>query len=637
MKPTPSRTIVFLLCQFFSFVLFGQNDRLRLMEDISMDKVNTRQASQARIPDRERFDYGKVYYAFDTTGCPDESFHRFERYPEDVKAWAPIDLVPDRHEALYYDERFRGSRFLCYGIEKYGDIGLKYAFSNGHYGDSSMIVAIIDSGLRPNYGVEHALYTNTGEIPGNGIDDDGNGYVDDYQGYDFFYDTGSSDYLVSEENSAHGSLMASIIAGEINDTIYYDWDVNKEYPQGDPGDLGVCPNCRIMNLKEFGTGDENWIGGFGDGRSIRYAVDNGAKIILLALGSGGVVLPEAISPSGYDEDYGTRYVTLNYDPEWYEALEYAWDNDVLVFGAGDNMQVTLEPASIEKAHYNTATNHHSVIQVGNVYPGILAHHTGVSAPGRSLDIVVPGSLYVGRSNSSAGTSHGSSAGTSQASALAAGIVANFWSEHQNMTNYQVKKRVIESATDNLWNLGSDHVHHHVPTNEILDVVNPEDENGVLPRNRWGVNQPITDDIPGWDEYYGYGMLDFESLYEGVTNREVDIDVSNGSVNGYLYPTRAFLEDFSEEFQAWYSVVTDIEPGVGSEVVVYPNPAKDQVHIKMPVPVHGSTYQLVDLAGRSVATGTIENEVINLSQVKRGLYVIKIYTKDQLWEQRIILE
>jgi len=49
-----------------------------------------------------------------------------------------------------------------------------------------IIVAVIDSGIDTAHeDLKHILWTNTGEIPGNGIDDDGNGYVDDIHGWNF--------------------------------------------------------------------------------------------------------------------------------------------------------------------------------------------------------------------------------------------------------------------------------------------------------------------------------------------------------------------------------------------------------------------------------------------------------------------
>lgn len=602
-----------VLCSIYCFVLFGQNDRLYLVEGHTYDSSpysNARLAS-----DIEDFDYSTIHFQFDELTCPDNNYNNFDNYPDDVKAWAPNDLDPTKHEALYYDQRFEGSQFLCYGIEDYKDIGLKYAFSNDHYGDPSMIIAIIDSGLKPDVGVDHALYINTGETANNGIDDDGNGYVDDFNGYDFFYDTGSESRLISNDNSGHGSNMARIIVGEINDD--------------DTGELGVCPNCRFMNLKVFGSGDESHIGlGVNEqaAASIRYAVDNGAKIIMLAIGYGDVVLPEAISPDGYREDFISDYLRLTYSTEWYEALEYAWENNVLVVGSAGNMSLT-EPTIIEKAHYNVATNHQSIIQVGGVYPGIMAHHTSVARPGRSVDIVVPDWLFLGGTNT---------AGTSEATALVAGMIGNYWSEFPTISHYNIKKRVLETAIDNLWNLESERVHYYSPEDQIVDIFNPDDAAGILPRDRWPNNAPLTDDQPGWDEYFGYGLLEFESLYTGDLKRTVNIDEATGSVEGYTYPTSPYLEDYSVEFQNWIGTVLDVEDPLSPKFTLFPNPATE--YIQLDGLNRNSHYQIFSVSGLLYDEGAIENKKINVSQLKIGTYIIQISNKNQtLWRQRFIIE
>src|SRR5215213_11782286 len=49
-----------------------------------------------------------------------------------------------------------------------------------------VLVAIIDSGIDTTHeDLKPVLWTNSKEIPGNGIDDDGNGYVDDIHGWNF--------------------------------------------------------------------------------------------------------------------------------------------------------------------------------------------------------------------------------------------------------------------------------------------------------------------------------------------------------------------------------------------------------------------------------------------------------------------
>lgn len=49
-----------------------------------------------------------------------------------------------------------------------------------------VIIAVIDGGLDINHeDLKNIIWTNRGEIPGNGQDDDGNGYVDDVHGWNF--------------------------------------------------------------------------------------------------------------------------------------------------------------------------------------------------------------------------------------------------------------------------------------------------------------------------------------------------------------------------------------------------------------------------------------------------------------------
>ncbi|MBN2486958.1 MAG: S8 family peptidase [Bacteroidales bacterium] len=50
----------------------------------------------------------------------------------------------------------------------------------------TVIVAVIDNGVDINHeDLKEHVWTNTGEIPGNGIDDDNNGYIDDINGWNF--------------------------------------------------------------------------------------------------------------------------------------------------------------------------------------------------------------------------------------------------------------------------------------------------------------------------------------------------------------------------------------------------------------------------------------------------------------------
>lgn len=48
-------------------------------------------------------------------------------------------------------------------------------------------MALIDTGVDITHPeLSGSIWTNTGEIPGDGIDNDGNGYIDDVYGWNFY-------------------------------------------------------------------------------------------------------------------------------------------------------------------------------------------------------------------------------------------------------------------------------------------------------------------------------------------------------------------------------------------------------------------------------------------------------------------
>ncbi len=136
-------------------------------------------------------------------------------------------------------------------------------------GHPDVIVAVIDQGVKYDHeDLKDNMWVNAGEIPGNGIDDDGNGYVDDIYGYNFV--DGSGNITFSAANM-HGTHVAGTVSAVNNNGI----GVN-----GIAGGSGKGDGVKIMTLQTLGA-SESGSSGAGIGgqvRAMKYAADNGAVI-----------------------------------------------------------------------------------------------------------------------------------------------------------------------------------------------------------------------------------------------------------------------------------------------------------------------------------------------------------------------
>lgn len=106
--------------------------------------------------------------------------------------------------------KLKGWHLLNYLQDGYYGTGVKEAYQLlAGRKSSPVIIAVIDSGIDTLHeDLKQNLWTNTKEIPGNGIDDDGNGYADDVHGWNF---CGSA----TGENEAVNTLEIS--------RVYHKW------------------------------------------------------------------------------------------------------------------------------------------------------------------------------------------------------------------------------------------------------------------------------------------------------------------------------------------------------------------------------------------------------------------------------
>ena len=122
-------------------------------------------------------------------------------------------------------------------------------------GSRNIIVAVNDSGVDISHpDLAANIWTNPGEIAGNGIDDDGNGYIDDIHGWDFV-----NNDPITEDNIGHGTHVAGTIGAVGNNGV---------------GVAGVNWNVTIMPCKAgdfFLTSDSI-------AAALEYAVMNGAHV-----------------------------------------------------------------------------------------------------------------------------------------------------------------------------------------------------------------------------------------------------------------------------------------------------------------------------------------------------------------------
>jgi thermitase len=316
-------------------------------------------------------------------------------------------VVPSDNQ--YYKQwAFQNNGNIPFTTSKNGaDIEMEKAWEI-EQGDSNVVVAILDSGVKTDHPeFSGRIWKNYAEIPNNGIDDDSNGFVDDIQGWNFA--DGSNDV---NDDSGHGTNIASIVGANGNNGI---------------GFSGMDWNCKLMILKVL----KNDIGYYSWwANSIYYAVDNGANVINMSLG--GDLESQALN----------------------EAIQYALDHNVVVV-------VSMGNKNSENISY--PSNYPGVIAVGATNPddsrttSFFWSSTSGSNYGEHISVVAPGNYIYGLSNKNNTEFDTYFGGTSQSAAFVSGLASLLIAQSPTITNKDVKDLIEKTSNDRVGNQKEDRV------------------------------------------------------------------------------------------------------------------------------------------------------------------------------------
>ena len=213
-----------------------------------------------------------------------------------------------------------------------------------------------------------------------------------------------------KDSESHSTHVSGIIAGD---------RLNKS------GNKGINNLVEIMALRAIPNGDEY---DKDVARAIRYAVDNGAKIINGSFG---------------------KYFSSN--PEWViDAIRYASENNVLVIAAAGNESKDLDSLSNDNypndQFFNKDEFSDTFIKVGASSINLNENFTAsFSNYGKiNVDIFAPGvDIY----SSMPSNKYKSQSGTSMASPVLAGIASLIFSYFPKLSAKKVKEIILESGID----------------------------------------------------------------------------------------------------------------------------------------------------------------------------------------------
>ncbi|MCD4830046.1 MAG: S8 family serine peptidase [Candidatus Cloacimonetes bacterium] len=275
-------------------------------------------------------------------------------------------------------------------------------------GSNEVVVAVVDSGLFFDHpDLQQHVYINHGEVPDNGIDDDGNGYVDDWRGWDFadapeLADIALGDFIVEDndptDENKHGTHVSGIICADANNSV---------------GICGVMWNTKLMVLRAGfrttqGTG---YLQDDDCAAAIMYAADMGADVINMSWG----------------DDFYSQVID--------DACRYAYEKGAILVASAGN--------SASNGFISYPARLSTTLAVGGVtsYLGVAGFSIGPE-----LDIVAPGVNILSCWDPNA-EQYTEMSGTSMAAPFVSGIVGLLLSYDPGLSFEDVRARLAGTAFD----------------------------------------------------------------------------------------------------------------------------------------------------------------------------------------------